>query len=66
MKSNSEGLNKVSEKRTLLSIIRERSGKMSDHLLRHILFITNIFKRRLNGHKGRGRPRKTFIEKIMR
>jgi hypothetical protein len=43
-KSNVDVLNQVGEKIMLLNIIKERSGKMFGHLLRHNLFMTNIFE----------------------
>lgn len=49
MNSNLEVLNQVGEKRTLLSTIRERSGKMFGHFPRHNSFMTNIFEGRVNG-----------------
>jgi len=37
------------------------------HLLRHNLFVTNIFEGRIYGHRGRSRPRKAYyIEKMIR
>jgi len=56
----------VREKRILLSTIKEKSGKMFGHLLRHNLFMTNIFDGRINGYKGRGRPRKAYIEETIK
>lgn len=50
----------------MLSIIRERSDKMFGYLLRHNSFMINIFKGGINGHKERGRSRKTYIEEIIR
>jgi hypothetical protein len=49
-----------------LNIIKERSGKMFGHLLRHNLFMTNIFEGWINGYKGRGRPRKAYIDEMIR
>jgi len=65
-KSNVDVLNQVGEKRILLNTIKERSGKMFGHLLRHNLFMTNIFEGRINGYKGRGRPRKAYIEEMIK
>jgi len=45
-----------------LNTIKERSGKMFGHLLRHNLFMTNIFEGRINDYKGRGIPRKAMIK----
>jgi len=39
---------------------------MCGHLLRHNPFVANIFERRINGHKGRGRPRKAYLEEMTR
>jgi len=64
MKSNILVLTQVYEKRILLSIIRERSEKMCGYLLRHNSFVTNIFEGWINGHKGRGRPRKAYLEEM--
>lgn len=56
-------LNQIGEKRIVLNTIKERSGKMFGHLLRHNLFMTNIFEGRINnGCKGRGRPRKPYLK----
>jgi len=65
-KSNVDVLNQVREKRILLNTIKERSGKMFGHLLRHNLFMTNIFEGQINGYKGRGRPRKAYIEEMIK
>jgi len=46
-------------------ITKERSEKMFGHQLRHNPIMTNIFKGRINGHKGRGRPRKAYLEEII-
>lgn len=62
MKHNTNVINQEGENRSMFNIIRERSGQMFGHLLRHILFTTHIFEERINGHKGRGRPRKAFIK----
>ena len=64
-KSNEEILRIVEEKRVLLSIIRSRSGKLIGHIMRHNPFINNIMKGRINGRKGRGRPRKTFVGEMI-
>lgn len=64
-KSNEEILQIIEEKRVLLFIIRSRSGKLIGHLMRHNPFITNIMEGRINGRKGRGRPRKTFIGEMI-
>jgi len=66
MKNNIDILNQVEEKIILLNIIKERSGKMFGHLLRHNPFMTNIFEGRIDGHKGRGRLRKAYIKEIIR
>lgn len=40
---------------------------MYDHLLRHNPFLTNTFKGQINVYnKGRGRLRKTYLEKMTR
>lgn len=38
---------------------------MFSHPLRHTLFMTNIFEGQTIGHKGRGRPKKAYIEEII-
>lgn len=53
-------------KRITLSIIKERSSKLLKHLLKHNVIIINIFEGRINGYKGRGRSRKTFIVKMVK
>jgi len=65
MKININVLNQVEEKRTLLSIIRKRSGKMCGCLLSYNPFLTNIFEGQINGHKGR-RSRKAYLEELTR
>jgi len=66
MKSNINVLNQVYEKIILLRIIRQRSGLIYGHLLRYNPFVTNIFDGRINGHKGRRRPRKAYLEEMTR
>jgi len=36
------------------------------HLIRHKFFITNKMEGRINGSKGRGRLRKTFIREMVK
>lgn len=70
MKSNIHVLNysnQVYEKTILLSIIKEKKGKMCGHLLRYNPFVINIFEDQINGHKGKGRPtRKTYLKVMTR
>lgn len=41
--------------------MRSKNGKLIGHLTSHNPFITNITEGRINGRKGTGRPRKTFV-----
>lgn len=51
-------------KRTVLSVIKIRSEKLLDNLIRHKPFITNkIIEAEINGWKGR--PRRTFVGQMM-
>lgn len=39
---------------------------MFGHLQRYNSFMTNIFEGRINGYKGRGRPKTAYIEEMIR
>lgn len=60
IKSNLDAINQVRKKWILLRIIRE-SSKIC---LAQFVY-ENIFEGRINGHKGRGKPTKIFIEKMI-
>lgn len=64
MVSNERVLERVKEKRSIMDTIENRRGSMIGHLIRHDLFIKNIIEGKIEGKRGRGRPRRTFMEQI--
>lgn len=45
----------------MMDLTKQTSGRP----LGHDVFLTNIIPTRINGHKGKGRPRKTYITEII-
>ncbi|PZC74919.1 hypothetical protein B5X24_HaOG207024 [Helicoverpa armigera] len=62
--TNEEVLNRVGTKRQLLQNIEYRRGKMIGHLICHDDFIKNIVEGKVEGKRGRGRPRYSYIKQI--
>lgn len=63
-RTNEEVLTLVDEKRSLLRTIENRRGKMMGHLIRHDTFFKTILEGKIEGKRGRGRPRRNFIEQV--
>ncbi|KAI5638904.1 reverse transcriptase (RNA-dependent DNA polymerase) domain-containing protein [Phthorimaea operculella] len=63
-KTNDEVLHRVNEKRCLLRTIENRRGKMIGHLMRHDNFWKNIVEGKIEGSRGRGRPRRNYFDQI--
>ena len=63
-KTNLEVLREVQEERRLLREMEKRKTKFIGHVLRHNTFIINILEGKVLGKKGRGRPRKKYLEDI--
>lgn len=63
-KTNEEVLSMVKEDRCLLKTIQNRRGRMIGHLMRHDAFFVNILEGKVNGKRGRGRPRITFFSQV--
>lgn len=61
MKSNKEVLSLVQEPRQIIKIIETRKIKFFGHVMRHNTFIINIMEGKINGKRGRRRPRDTNI-----
>jgi len=53
--------NKVEEKRSLMDIIRTRQQNWIGHILRGKSLQREIMKGRLDGKRGRGRPRQKLM-----
>ena len=64
MVTNEEVLQRINEKRNLMDTIEKRRGKMIGHLIRHDRFINNIMEGKIEGKRGRGRPRLSYISQI--
>ncbi|KAI5640823.1 hypothetical protein NE865_06931 [Phthorimaea operculella] len=62
--TNEEVLVQVKEKRNILSIIENRRGKMFGHLMRHDEFIKVIMEGKIEGKRGRGRPRRSYSDQL--
>ncbi|PZC78062.1 hypothetical protein B5X24_HaOG202597 [Helicoverpa armigera] len=62
--SNEEVLSRIGSRRQLLHSIENRRGKMIGHLIRHDDFIKNIVEGKVEGKRGRGRPRYSYMKQI--
>lgn len=62
--TNIEVLRRIQEKRILLTTIENRRGKMVGHLIRHDSFIKTIMEGKIEGKRGRGRPRISYMSQI--
>ncbi|XP_073956518.1 uncharacterized protein [Choristoneura fumiferana] len=63
-KTNEEVLRMVEERRTILNTIDARRGNMIGHLIRHDDFFKTILEEKIEGKRGRGRPRRSYIDQI--
>ncbi|KAI5636210.1 hypothetical protein NE865_11049 [Phthorimaea operculella] len=63
-KTNEEVLQLVKEKRALLRTIENRRGKMMGHLIRHDSFLKTIIEGKVEGKRGRGRPRRNYFQQL--
>jgi len=62
-KTNAEVLQQVGEKRTMIETIRNRQRKWMGHILRSDnSILKNIIEGRMEGRKGKGRPRTMLID----
>jgi len=64
-KTNEEILQKVGEERSLLKTIRERQRKWIGHIMRGDSLLRDIFERRMEGRRKRGRPRTMLLDWTM-
>ena len=60
-KSNTEVLNLIKEPRQIIRMMEIRKTKFFGHIMRHNTLITNIMEGKINGKRGRGRPRETNL-----
>ncbi|VVC39746.1 Hypothetical protein CINCED_3A004050 [Cinara cedri] len=65
-KSNMEVLNMINTPRPIIKIMKMRKTKFFGHMMRHDTIITNIMERKINGNRGRIRPRETNLGNIMK
>ena len=61
-RTNEEVLKKVEEKRSLMDIIRTRQKNWIGHILRGNSLEREIMEGRMEGKRGRGRPRKKRMD----
>src|SRR3984885_9688321 len=64
-KSNEEVLKQVNEKRSLMNTIRTRQKNWIGHVLRSNSLQRDIMEGKMEGRKGRGRPRKKLLDWMM-
>ena len=62
MKSNKEVLSLIQEPRQIIKMIKIRKIKFFGHVMRHNTLIANVMEGKINGKRGRGRPRDTNLE----
>jgi len=65
-KTNEEVLMRVGEERKIKKIIRQRRLRWLGHILRHEGTTGRILEGRIQGKRGRGRPRNTFTSQACR
>ena len=63
--SNQQVLDKIQERRNLLSSIQKRKHAWLGHVLRHEGLLHTILEGRMEGKRGRGRKRQQMIDDIM-
>ncbi|XP_073966137.1 26S proteasome non-ATPase regulatory subunit 13-like [Choristoneura fumiferana] len=54
----------VEERRTILNTIDARRGNLIGHLIRHDDFFKTILEGKIEGKRGRGRSRRSYIDQI--
>ena len=64
-KSNEEVLKQVNEERSLMNTIRTRQKNWIGHVLRSNSLQRDIMEGKMEGSKGRGRPRKKLLDWMM-
>lgn len=64
-KSNEEVLKKVEEERSLMNTIRTRQKNWMGHILRGNSLQRDIVEGKMEGKRGRGRPREKFLDWMM-
>ena len=64
-KSNEEVLIQVNEERSLMNTIRTRQKNWIGHVLRSNSLQRDIMEGKMEGRKGRGRPRKKLLDWMM-
>src|SRR6218665_2744564 len=65
-RTNEELLKKVEEKRSLMDIIRTRQKNLIGHILRGNSLQRVIMEGRMEGKRGRGRPRQKLMDWMMK
>jgi len=63
--TNEEMLNKVGEKRQLISVIRNRQKNWIGHVLRGDGLLREVMEGRMEGKRKRGRPRKGMLDELI-
>ena len=63
--TNEEILNKVGEKRQLISVIRNRKKNWIGHVLRGEGLLREVMEGRMEGKRPRGRPRKGMLDELL-
>lgn len=56
---------KIKEKRTIMNVIKQRSGKQLEHFLKHNHFLTIIIEGHVNSYIGKSRSKKMCITETM-
>lgn len=51
----------IEEPRQIIKMMEIRKTKFFGHIMRHNTFITNITEGKINGKRGKGRPRETNL-----
>jgi hypothetical protein len=62
--TNEEVLERVGEDRKIINIIRRRRGIWMGHALRHEGPINKVLEGKIQGKRGRGRPRNNFVSQL--
>jgi len=64
-RTNEEVLKRVEEKRSLMDIIRTRQKNWIGHILRGNSLQRELMEGRMEGNRGRGRPRQKLMDWMM-
>ena len=59
--SNEEVLRRVGEKRSLLRTLSRRRDDLVGHIMRHDGLMKKIVEGQVEGKKGKGRPRMSYV-----